>query len=170
MKHIIGSKPTPAKAEEPTVSGPVAQWRTIEEDGADQRLDNYLMRHLKGVPKTHIYRIIRSGEVRVNKGRASAETRLQLGDVVRLPPVRVSERATEKAQTMVDPAARFVPAKDFPVLFEDDYFLAINKPAGVVRSGLHHLHAYRRSHAWRRGTRCRAQRNRNHLRQAIPFN
>lgn len=135
MKHIIGSKPTPAKAEESSANGPVAQWRTIEEDGADQRLDNYLMRHLKGVPKTHIYRIIRSGEVRVNKGRASAETRLQLGDVVRLPPVRVSERATEKAQTMVDPAARFVPAKDFPVLFEDDYFLAINKPAGVAVHG-----------------------------------
>ena len=135
MKHIIGSIRTPEKADELAVSGPVAQWRTVEEDGADQRLDNYLMRHLKGVPKTHIYRIIRSGEVRVNKGRANADTRLQLGDVVRLPPVRVSERATEKAQAMTEQAGRFVPAKDFPVLFEDDYFLAINKPAGVAVHG-----------------------------------
>jgi 23S rRNA pseudouridine955/2504/2580 synthase len=135
VKHIIGSNHTPAKADESAASGPVAQRRTVEEDGADQRLDNYLIRHLKGVPKTHIYRIIRSGEVRVNKGRANADTRLQLGDVVRLPPVRVSERATEKAQTMADQAARFVPAKDFPVLFEDDYFLAVNKPAGVAVHG-----------------------------------
>jgi 23S rRNA pseudouridine955/2504/2580 synthase len=107
----------------------------VEEDGAGQRLDNYLMRHLKGVPKTHVYRIIRSGEVRVNKGRASAETRLALGDVVRLPPVRTSERAEQKSQAMAAQAGSFVPAKDFPVLFEDDCFLAINKPAGVAVHG-----------------------------------
>lgn len=108
---------------------------TVEEDGAGQRLDNYLMRHLKGVPKTHVYRIIRSGEVRVNKGRASAETRLEQGDSVRLPPVRVSERAEQKSQAMATQAAHFVPAKDFPILFEDDSFLAINKPAGVAVHG-----------------------------------
>jgi len=107
----------------------------VEEDGAGQRLDNFLMRHLKGVPKTHVYRIIRSGEVRVNKGRASAETRLALGDVVRLPPVRVSERAGQKTQAMAAQTGSFVPAKDFPILFEDDCFLAINKPAGVAVHG-----------------------------------
>jgi len=108
---------------------------SVEEDGAGQRLDNYLMRQLKGVPKTHVYRIIRSGEVRVNKGRASAETRLNAGDVVRLPPVRVSERAEQKSQSMVAQAGSYVPAKDFPILFEDDSFLAINKPAGVAVHG-----------------------------------
>ncbi len=108
---------------------------SVEEDGAGQRLDNYLMRQLKGVPKTHVYRIIRSGEVRVNKGRASAETRLNAGDVVRLPPVRVSERAEQKSQSMAAQAGAYVPAKDFPILFEDDSFLAINKPAGVAVHG-----------------------------------
>jgi 23S rRNA pseudouridine955/2504/2580 synthase len=75
-----------------TGAGPVTEYghglvRLIEvdEDSAGQRLDNFLMRHLKGVPKTHVYRIIRSGEVRINKGRVSAETRVQPGDVVRLP-------------------------------------------------------------------------------------
>jgi 23S rRNA pseudouridine955/2504/2580 synthase len=108
---------------------------TVDEDGAGQRLDNYLMRHLKGVPKTHVYRIIRSGEVRVNKGRVSAETRLESGDVVRLPPVRVSERAEQKSQVMAAQSGGFVPAKDFPILFEDESFIAINKPAGVAVHG-----------------------------------
>ena len=107
---------------------------TVDEDSAGQRLDNFLMRHLKGVPKTHIYRIIRSGEVRINKGRASADTRIESGDVVRLPPVRVSERAAEKAQTMASGGVP-APAKDFPVLFEDECFIAINKPAGVAVHG-----------------------------------
>jgi len=127
VKHIIGGNP---KAPLPQV-----QTLTIDEDGAGQRLDNYLMRQLKGVPKTHIYRIIRSGEVRVNKGRASAETRLNGGDVVRLPPVRVSERATEKAQAMAERVASHAPAREFAVLYEDDSMLAINKPAGVAVHG-----------------------------------
>jgi 23S rRNA pseudouridine955/2504/2580 synthase len=127
VKHIIGGN-----------SGaplPQVQSLTIEEDGAGQRLDNYLMRQLKGVPKTHIYRIIRSGEVRINKGRASAETRLNGGDVVRLPPVRVSERAAEKAQAMADQVASHAPAREFAVLYEDDSLMAINKPAGVAVHG-----------------------------------
>jgi len=133
VKHIIrGIPPDP---------GPQVKSVTVEEDGAGQRLDNYLMKQLKGVPKTHVYRIIRSGEVRVNKGRAGAETRLELGDVVRVPPVRVSERAAGKAQAMAAAsdgsgvAGGFAPAKDFPVLFEDDHFMAINKPAGVAVHG-----------------------------------
>ena len=107
---------------------------TVNESGSDQRLDNFLMRHLKGVPKTHIYRIIRSGEVRVNKGRASADTRLQVGDVLRLPPVRVSERAGEKALAMTEHGGS-APAKNFEVLFEDAHFLALDKPAGVAVHG-----------------------------------
>jgi 23S rRNA pseudouridine955/2504/2580 synthase len=86
------------------------------------------MRHLKGVPKTHVYRIIRSGEVRINKGRASADTRVQEGDSVRLPPVRVSEK-------MADKAAHPAPAREFPLLHEDEHLLAIDKPAGVAVHG-----------------------------------
>ncbi|MFZ3126726.1 MAG: pseudouridine synthase, partial [Rhodoferax sp.] len=127
MKHIIGGNPqTPH---------PLVQSVTVDENGAGQRLDNFLMRHLKGVPKTHVYRIIRSGEVRVNKGRASADTRLNAGDVLRLPPVRVSERAAEKAQAMAQQVASHAPARDFAVLYEDESFLAINKPAGVAVHG-----------------------------------
>jgi 23S rRNA pseudouridine955/2504/2580 synthase len=112
---------------------------TVDEDSAGQRLDNFLMRQLKGVPKTHVYRIIRSGEVRINKGRVSADTRIQAGDVVRLPPVRVSERADQKAQEMASQilaqAGGKAPAKEFDILFEDDSFLALDKPAGVAVHG-----------------------------------
>jgi 23S rRNA pseudouridine955/2504/2580 synthase len=104
------------------------QHLTVDEESAGQRLDNFLIRVLKGVPKTHIYRIIRSGEVRRNKGRVSADDRVQAGDVLRIPPIRLSERAEEKA---VHPA----PARDFPVVFEDEAFLAIDKPAGVAVHG-----------------------------------
>ncbi len=86
------------------------------------------MRHLKGVPKTHVYRIIRSGEVRINKGRATAQTRLATGDEVRLPPVRVSEKIAEKT-------AHPAPGREFPVLLEDDSLLAIDKPASVAVHG-----------------------------------
>jgi 23S rRNA pseudouridine955/2504/2580 synthase len=98
-------------------------------------VDNYLMRHLKGVPKTHIYRMIRSGEVRVNKGRVSADTRLVTGDMVRVPPVRISERVAEKEQVMAEIVARGAPARDFEVLLEDDSLIALNKPAGVAVHG-----------------------------------
>ena len=73
------------------------QFLTVDEESAGQRLDNFLIRVLKGVPKTHIYRIIRSGEVRRNKGRVSADDRVNPGDVLRIPPIRLSERAEEKA-------------------------------------------------------------------------
>jgi 23S rRNA pseudouridine955/2504/2580 synthase len=101
---------------------------TVDEESAGQRLDNFLIRHLKGVPKTHVYRIIRSGEVRVNKGRASADTRVEAGDQVRLPPVRTSEKAAEKLE-------RPAPAREFPLLLEDDVLLAVDKPAGVAVHG-----------------------------------
>lgn len=123
MKNIIGAAQGP--------SAPAAQFVEIGPDAEGQRLDNYLLRVLKGVPKTHVYRIIRSGEVRVNKGRAEAATRLALGDSVRLPPLRLSERAEEKADAM----ARSTPARSFPVLYEDEAFLAIDKPAGVAVHG-----------------------------------
>lgn len=127
MKAIIGGDPLTAQAQVKLVC--------VDEDAAGQRVDNFLLRQLKGVPKTHVYRIIRSGEVRVNKGRVAADTRLQAGDVVRVPPVRVSERAAEKAQAMAQEIARGVPARDFSVLLEDDAMIAINKPAGVAVHG-----------------------------------
>ncbi len=100
----------------------------MDEESAGQRLDNFLMRHLKGVPKTHVYRIIRSGEVRINKGRCSADSRLEVGDEVRVPPVRVSDKVAEKA-------ARPAPGREFPLLMEDEQLLAIDKPAGVAVHG-----------------------------------
>lgn len=109
-------------------SPPQVRHLTIDAESAGQRLDNVLLRELKGVPKTHIYRIIRSGEVRVNKGRAQADTRVQAGDDVRVPPLRLSERAESKAT----PSA---PAREFPLLFEDAAFLAIDKPSGVAVHG-----------------------------------
>jgi 23S rRNA pseudouridine955/2504/2580 synthase len=109
-------------------SQPQVRHFTIDAESAGQRLDNVLLRELKGVPKTHIYRIIRSGEVRLNKGRAQADTRVQAGDDVRVPPIRLGERA----ESNVAPSA---PAREFPLLFEDAAFLAIDKPAGVAVHG-----------------------------------
>jgi 23S rRNA pseudouridine955/2504/2580 synthase len=97
----------------------------VGEDGAGQRIDNFLLKRLKGVPKSHVYRILRSGEVRVNKGRAAADRRLELGDSVRVPPIRVAEPKDEAA----------VPAREFAVVFEDEALLVIDKPAGVAVHG-----------------------------------
>jgi 23S rRNA pseudouridine955/2504/2580 synthase len=101
-------------------------WAEIGEDSAGQRIDNYLGKLLKGVPKSHIYRILRSGEVRVNKKRVDQSCRLQQGDVVRIPPVRVAER---------EAGLEYVPAAEFPILYEDDALLVVNKPAGVAVHG-----------------------------------
>ena len=97
----------------------------VDEGSAGQRIDNFLIRHLKGVPKSHIYRILR-GEVRVNKKRIDQTYRLQLGDLLRIPPVRVAAREEVEA---------FVPSCEFPVVFEDDALLVIDKPAGVAVHG-----------------------------------
>ena len=99
-------------------------WVEIDEGSEGQRIDNFLFRYLKGVPKSHIYRILR-GEVRVNKKRIDQTYRLQLGDVLRIPPIRVAEK----------PEADYVPATEFPILFEDEALIAINKPAGTAVHG-----------------------------------
>lgn len=98
-----------------------------EEEG--QRLDNYLIRILKGVPKSHIYRIIRGGEVRVNKKRAQVSLRLHVGDIVRIPPIRIAE---SKAVFVGNELEKRL--KD-SVIFEDASFLVINKPAGIAVHG-----------------------------------
>jgi len=100
-------------------------WVEIDEGSCDQRIDNFLCKHLKGVPKSHIYRILRSGEVRVNKKRVDQTCRLKLGDQLRIPPVRVAEKTV----------SAYVPANEFPILYEDDALLVINKPAGTAVHG-----------------------------------
>ena len=97
----------------------------VGEESADQRIDNFLLRRLKGVPKSHVYRILRSGEVRVNSGRVKQDYRVQLGDRVRIPPVRI---AVPEAR----PQARSL---DLPVIFEDDALIVIDKPSGIAVHG-----------------------------------
>ena len=111
-----------------TTALPAVQNLTIDEGSEGQRLDNFLFKILKGVPKTHVHRIIRSGEVRINKGRADSSTKVAFGDIIRVPPVRVSDSIQEK----LDKPA---PGKEFPILFEDDYFIAIDKPSGTAVHG-----------------------------------
>ena len=145
VKSIIGAASAPPASVNTQLTA-AATFVTVDVDYAGQRLDNFLIRQLKGVPKTHVYRIIRSGEVRVNKGRAQADTRVETGDVVRLPPVRTSERAEQKAVAIAQAqevsrhgatstVGGFAPAAEFPILFEDDFLLAIDKPAGVAVHG-----------------------------------
>ncbi|MCS6996295.1 MAG: RluA family pseudouridine synthase [Casimicrobiaceae bacterium] len=94
---------------------------------AGQRIDNFLIRELRGVPKTHIYRILRSGEVRVNGCRVRPETKLEPGDELRLPPLRLPPKSAAGLGTL-----QHVP---LPVLYEDAHLLAIDKPAGVAVHG-----------------------------------
>lgn len=131
---IIGAKnhrSAPGTARSAAGSGggdaPAPQVRllTVDEGSTGQRLDNYLLRELKGAPKTLVYRIIRSGEVRINKGRCAADSRVETGDVVRVPPIRLAEKAQEPA----------VPAREFPVVFEDEHLIVLDKPAGVAVHG-----------------------------------
>jgi 23S rRNA pseudouridine955/2504/2580 synthase len=116
MKDL--NKPHPSPGAQPKVI-----WVEVGEESAAQRIDNFLLRRLKGVPKSHVYRVLRSGEVRVNSGRVGPDYRLQAGDRVRLPPVRIAERR---------PSARPV---EFPVAYEDAALLVLDKPAGVAVHG-----------------------------------
>ena len=104
-------------------------WLEIDESAAGQRIDNFLIKQLKGVPKSHVYRILRSGEVRVNSRRVDATCRLQIGDKLRLPPLRVAQRA----DIPVGPSASLGHA--IPVLWEDEALLIVNKPAGTAVHG-----------------------------------
>jgi len=97
----------------------------VDEASAGQRLDNFLAKVLKGVPRAHLHRVIRSGEVRVNSARAAADTRVALGDRVRVPPVRVADRSDK-------PEA---PAREYRIVHEDDAIVCIDKPAGVAVHG-----------------------------------
>lgn len=100
----------------------------ISEDECGQRLDNYLLKICKGVPKSHVYRIVRSGEIRVNGKRADAAYRLQIGDVLRIPPIRIAQRAEEIV------AGTEVKA-ELPIVYEDEAMLVVDKPSGIAVHG-----------------------------------
>lgn len=125
MREPCKKEPTPA------------QFVEISAMHAGQRIDNYLLSHLKGVPRSLVYRIVRSGEVRVNKGRIKAGYRLQAGDSVRIPPLRLSEEGAASPR----PGDQFLERIQSSVLHEDDELLILNKPAGIAvhaGSGVNH--------------------------------
>ncbi len=108
---------------------PQVRQLTISDDEAGQRIDNYLLRILKGVPKTHIYKIIRTGQVRVNKKRIKPIYKIKPNDVVRVPPVRFNPAKPAK------PKLEFLEFIKNSIIFEDDLVLVINKPAGMAVHG-----------------------------------
>ena len=117
-------RPAPAPARQPAPA-PAVRLVEVSAEYDGQRLDNFLLRECKGVPKSHLYKAIRGGEVRINKGRCQADTRLAAGDVVRIPPLRLPDPGAPKP----------VPRSEFPIVFEDDALLVIDKPAGIAVHG-----------------------------------
>ena len=110
---------------------PAVRYLEIDESRAGQRLDNFLIATLKGVPRSHIYRILRKGEVRINKGRARPDYRLEPGDVVRIPPLRLSPAKDLDPEKIADGFSWLLPR----ILHEDDDLMVINKPAGLAVHG-----------------------------------
>lgn len=114
----------------PVISG--VTFVEIDRTQVDQRLDNFLLKTLKTVPKTRVYRIIRKGEVRVNKKRCKPEYKLKMGDVVRVPPVRIDQ--THDAESYIAPT--LIESVEKSILFENKHLILINKPSGLaVHSG-----------------------------------
>lgn len=111
-----------------SISKELVNYFQVEENDAGQRLDNFLFKLLKGVPKSHVQRIIRAGEVRINKKRCKGTDRLVMGDTIRIPPIRIAEKTTEKSNIVT-------PAKEFAIIYEDDVLLVINKPHGTAVHG-----------------------------------
>lgn len=122
IKKILGSKQVLLKMND-------VRYNIVTEEEDGQRLDNYLIRILKGVPKSHIYRIIRGGEVRINKKRAKPDTRLESGDMVRIPPVRV----TAEKENII--GSRLSTLLQESIMYEDDQLLVVNKPSGLAVHG-----------------------------------
>ena len=101
-----------------------ATWLEVGEESESQRIDNFLLRRLKGVPKSHVYRVLRSGEVRVNSGRIKPDYRLKVGDRVRVPPVRISAKKAPKVKPV-----------ELPIVHEDAALLIVDKPSGIAVHG-----------------------------------
>lgn len=110
------------------LSKDAASFVTVGDDSDGQRIDNFLLRILKGVPKSHVYRILRSGEVRLNKGRARPDARVAQGDVIRVPPIETDARTRNLAPVT---RQRFAPT----ILYEDDAVIAVDKPSGLAVHG-----------------------------------
>ena len=108
---------------------PAVQWVEVAAEQAGQRIDNFLLRYLKGVPKSRIYRILRKGEVRVNRGRAKPDYRLQAGDRLRIPPLRISDSRPGQVPAQVQAGLAD------KVLYEDERLLIVDKPSGMAVHG-----------------------------------
>lgn len=109
--------------------GKAVQLLTISADQSGQRIDNFLLARLKGVPKSRVYRLLRKGEVRVNKGRIGPEYRLSADDVIRIPPLRLAQRTRHM------PGSGLRESLASSILFEDDSCLVLNKPSGIAVHG-----------------------------------
>lgn len=109
---------------------PKVQFVEIDDDRAGQRIDNFLLGHLKGVPKTLIYRILRKGEVRVNKGRIKAEYKLKTGDMIRIPPIRLPD-----SKTLPNASEQLKELLADSILFENKGLIILNKPSGLAVHG-----------------------------------
>lgn len=132
-------KPAGQSAQRPPVQGRgVEQW-VVSAEYAGQRIDNFLLARLKGVPKTRIYKMLRTGEVRVNGGRIGSDYRVEENDRLRIPPIRISEAASGDGQAQASGRASPALAKSISqkigVILEDDMVLAINKPFGLAVHG-----------------------------------
>lgn len=110
---------------------PQVYFITISIDNEGQRIDNFLITELKGVPKSMIYRILRKGEIRVNKKRVKPEYKLNVGDELRIPPVRVTEKVNPPLSPKLDKIAML----EQTIVYEDEVMLAINKPSGIAVHG-----------------------------------
>jgi 23S rRNA pseudouridine955/2504/2580 synthase len=118
------------RSDTPAAAGPGARTVRVPEDRDGQRLDNFLLGQLKGAPRSLVYKLVRSGQVRVNGGRAKAERKLAAGDEIRIPPVRLGEPSDKGT-----PPAGFLKAMEAAIVFEDARLLALSKPSGVASHG-----------------------------------
>lgn len=118
------------RSDTPAAAGPGARTVRVPEDRDGQRLDNFLLGQLKGAPRSLVYKLVRSGQVRVNGGRAKAERKLAAGDEVRIPPVRLGEPSDKGT-----PPTGFLKAMEAAIVYEDTRLLALNKPSGVASHG-----------------------------------
>ena len=122
---MVPQSKTRPPTSDPAAGAPTVRKVVVGEEYAGQRLDNFLLRLVKGVPKSHVYRVVRSGEVRVNGGRSTAEYRLAAGDQLRIPPMRLPQPDTKPVAPALMPA----------ILYEDEHLLVVDKPSGVAAHG-----------------------------------
>lgn len=138
LRKNIEAQPSARPAEFSAAGPSQVRILTVDEEHEGQRLDNFLVRVCRGIPKSHVYQLIRSGQVRVNGGRAAADRRLAAGDRIRIPPVRGLEARSQSAVAGAAAQAGSGSVGTAPalqLLFEDEHLLVINKPAGLAVHG-----------------------------------